>query len=309
MKIINNAEGPATRTRQGVLPFTANRDRVSRAGRRYFSTEFREERPRNDAGLVPADAVCQRPVQGPELAAEDWTHVVGKLKAVDKVESKTYVIWGVPQSNLAARVHESVERASGPLYNKFYWRGDGTSRHIAAEFHITPDIFRANALMSACKSLGWKAIPARRWKHRCLHRASRKRDRSSKGPVFTVENRFEILAPQDEPTNPLQDSKTSKARTQKPAETFKVGSFNVEKGLNDKVGELEEFVLTHRYDAVAVQEADLKKGKAPAPMKGSLRSQPRAPSCSHRSYGMSVVLSRRLSPSRCRPPRTSYGSG
>ena len=50
MKKSITAEGPATRTRQGVLSFTANGECVSRAGQRYFSTESWEERPRNDAG-------------------------------------------------------------------------------------------------------------------------------------------------------------------------------------------------------------------------------------------------------------------
>jgi hypothetical protein len=111
-------------------------------------------------------------------------------------EFKTYVIWGVPQSHLATRVQESLERLSGPLYNKCYWRGEGGSRHVAAEFHIMPDNTRKNALKMTCKSLGWKAIPARRWKQRCAHRTSRMRDRSSKGFSFPVENRYEIIEPQ-----------------------------------------------------------------------------------------------------------------
>jgi hypothetical protein len=201
---------------------------------------------------------------------------VGKLNAVDKMEFKTYVIWGVPQSHLATRVQESLERLSGPLYNKCYWRGEGGSRHIAAEFHIIPDNARKNALKMTCKSLGWKAIPARRWKQRCAHRTSRMRDRSSKGYSFPVENRYEIIEPQIqlEEANPANvqgqagSNDPAHARKQRPADQIKVGSFNAEKGLKDKIGELEEFATKHRYDAVAVQEADLKKGKAPPPMKG-----------------------------------------
>ena len=274
MKKSNNAKGPATRTRQGVLSFPANSECVSRAGRRYFSTESWEERPHNDAGPTPADTACARPVQRPELAAEGWTHVVGKLKATDRMEFKTYGIWGVQQSHLASRVQESLERISGPLYNKCHWRGEGTARHIAAEFHTTPNTDRISALKKACVPLGWKAIPARQWKQRSAHRVSRMRDRSSKSLILPTENRYDVLEPQPQlekaaPAEIQDQPKTkAKAHKQKPADRIKVGSFNVEKGLALKVGEIETFALKHRYDAVAVQEADLKKGKAPPPMKG-----------------------------------------
>jgi hypothetical protein len=69
------------------------------------------------------------------------------------MEFKTYAIWGVQQSHLASRVQESLERLSGPMYNKCHWRGEGVSRHIAAEFHITP-----NTDQSAQEALGWREL-------------------------------------------------------------------------------------------------------------------------------------------------------
>jgi hypothetical protein len=50
------------------------------------------------------------------------------------------------------------------------------------------------------------------------------------------------------PTENQDQSRTkTKARKQKPADRIKVGSFNAEKGLKDKVREIEAFALKHRW--------------------------------------------------------------
>ena len=120
MKKSTIAEGRATTTRQGVLPFlpASGSEEAGQAASRQSPRPDKEsadgDMKRGDKpfGVPRVEKTAAQPPtwSGDSEQGEGWTVVTGRHKKMNKLESRTLVVWGVRQDRPASEVHSCFVR-------------------------------------------------------------------------------------------------------------------------------------------------------------------------------------------------------
>jgi len=183
------------------------------------------------------------------------------------------VIWGVPRDVPEQAVRRVVDKNEYALRTE--WKGTGNERHIRLVFQssLARDALFDEA-KKACKRYRWRAAVSRTWRRREQHRATKQ---GASEPQTHMSNPFAALeevsmeevsmeeaSEEEDKVKKKGKSQAVKASRELINHRIKAGTFNLAKGLQNKVGELETFLAKKKLDVVALQEC----GKAPVVVKG-----------------------------------------
>ena len=236
---------------------------------------------RKGAAVTALDEVSlvSAPSQGSQ-DVEAWTQVKRRRRKKDELDKRSIIVWKVPHCIDPATVDAVIKDTTGTAVTS-QWRGRGINRHLLVEFASTLHYNSASeAVRHTLEAQGLKpAKTTRNFETRQRHRAEKQtaKQASSKrqaldflnsivpGPIPLNANEGNVGPPT---SNRRKAPKKKKPKKRKNIPLLKlqrqrlhVGSLNVDGGLKDKIGELEEYLGDQNFDVVAVQESRLPKGQ------------------------------------------------
>jgi len=223
----------------------------------------------------------------PRKAGDGWSVVGGSRQKMGSLDTRALIVWGVPYDIPAS----AVQCVLGNAVEDCKWVGVGLHRHVRALY--ANSMIRDSELSRAqkgCKRFGWRAACSRPWQRRNEHRL-----RKEANVAVAESNPFQVLmVSEDEaqalaflsrewPSGPRAQGAEASERQPREAlakgrllgppkpkskavrlsrqfihHRIKVGSFNLNKGMRTKVGELEEFLAKRKFDVVGLQECGKK---------------------------------------------------